>query len=158
MRHFHADGPPQRPSDGSAPLTDEDQAILARAAEAPKAVVVCTKADLPGFAVPDGLDAVAVSSVTGEGLDALTARICALFPEAEQPEAGELLLNARQEDAARRSAEALRSAAEGLRAGITPDAALSDVEAALAALGELTGRNLRSDVLDAIFSRFCVGK
>ena len=41
---------------------------------------------------------------------------------------------------------------------MTPDAVLTDVEAALERLGELTGRAVREDVVDRIFSRFCVGK
>ena len=43
-------------------------------------------------------------------------------------------------------------------AGLTPDAVLTDVEEALAALGELIGKTVREDLVDTIFSRFCVGK
>ena len=49
-------------------------------------------------------------------------------------------------------------AREALRAGVTPDAVLTEVEQALSALGELTGRTVREDITDRIFSRFCVGK
>lgn len=41
---------------------------------------------------------------------------------------------------------------------MTPDALLTDAEEAMAALGELTGRSVREDITDRIFSRFCVGK
>ena len=41
---------------------------------------------------------------------------------------------------------------------MTPDAVLVDVEGAMEALGELTGRSLREDVTARIFERFCVGK
>ena len=57
-----------------------------------------------------------------------------------------------------RAVEALRGAREALESGVAPDAALSDVEAAMAALGELTGRTVREDVTARIFERFCVGK
>ena len=40
----------------------------------------------------------------------------------------------------------------------TPDAVLTDTEEALAALGELTGKSIREDLVATIFSRFCVGK
>ena len=43
-------------------------------------------------------------------------------------------------------------------AAMTPDAVLTDVEGALEALAELTGRAVREDVVERIFSRFCVGK
>ena len=52
----------------------------------------------------------------------------------------------------------LRRAREALDAGLTPDAVLTDVESALSALGELTGRTLREDLVQNIFDRFCVGK
>ena len=45
-----------------------------------------------------------------------------------------------------------------LEAGVTPDALLTDVEEAMAALGELTGQNVRDDITGRIFARFCVGK
>ena len=54
--------------------------------------------------------------------------------------------------------EAVDRAREALEAGVTPDALLTDVEEALAALGELTGQSVREDVTDRIFQRFCVGK
>ena len=54
--------------------------------------------------------------------------------------------------------EAVRRARGALRAGVTPDALLTDVEEALEALGELTGQAVREDVTDRIFSKFCVGK
>ena len=52
---------------------------------------------------------------------------------------------------------ALRGA-EALGAGMPPDAVVADVEEALSALGELTGRTVREDVTARIFARFCVGK
>ena len=49
-------------------------------------------------------------------------------------------------------------AKDALDLGMTPDALLTAVEAALEALGELTGRTVREDITARIFSRFCVGK
>ena len=49
-------------------------------------------------------------------------------------------------------------AQEALSAALTPDAILTDAEEALAALGELTGKSIREDLVATIFSRFCVGK
>ena len=65
---------------------------------------------------------------------------------------------ARQAQAAQTALSALREAETGLLAGVTPDAVLTDVEGALEALAELTGRAVREDVVERIFSRFCVGK
>ena len=69
-----------------------------------------------------------------------------------------MLTNARQAQAAQTALAALREAETGLLAGVTPDAVLTDVEGALEALAELTGRAVREDVVERIFSRFCVGK
>ena len=55
-------------------------------------------------------------------------------------------------------AEELYGELSALTAGIPADAVFSDVEAALDALGALTGRSVQEDVTDRIFSRFCVGK
>jgi len=107
--------------------------------------------------LPEGLTVVELSAKTGEGLDRLGQEVAALFPDGGE-EAGSLLTNQRQADAARRGREAVCRARDCLKQGLTPDAALSDVEQALAALGELTGRSITEDVTDRIFSRFCVGK
>ena len=69
-----------------------------------------------------------------------------------------LLTDIRQEDAVRRTLEAVRRAREALSAGLTPDAVVTDIEDGLNALGELTGRTAREDIVERIFSRFCVGK
>lgn len=63
-----------------------------------------------------------------------------------------------QADAVARSLEAVRSARRALEDGMTPDAVLTDAEAALEALGELNGKRIREDLVQTIFSRFCVGK
>ena len=99
-----------------------------------------------------------VSSVTGQGLDKLEEAVAALFPAGDPGETGGLLTDQRQEDAVRRCLEALRRGREALEAGLTPDAALTDVEEALDAIGELTGRTAKEEIVSRIFSRFCVGK
>jgi len=154
-------------ADGSAPFTPEDAAALRLAADAPHWILIWSKADLragPQRTAPPAAPArapdavVSVSCVTGEGLDALAHAIAVLYPSASPAEAGSLLTDQRQEDAARRAREALCRAREALRAGLTPDAVLTDAEEALSAVGELTGRTAREDIVERIFSRFCVGK
>ena len=63
-----------------------------------------------------------------------------------------------EEEAARRALNGIIRAREALELGVTPDALLTDVEEALACVGELTGRAVREDITDRIFSKFCVGK
>ncbi len=144
--------------DGSTPYTREDAAILALAREkAAHVLSVRTKADLPACGA--GVEgAVAISAQTGAGLEELAAAIAQIFPTGGQEETGEVLTNLRQAQAAQRALEGVQAARQGQEAGMTPDAVLTDVERALAALGELTGRTVREDVTARIFERFCVGK
>ncbi|SBV91778.1 tRNA modification GTPase MnmE [uncultured Eubacteriales bacterium] len=150
--------------DGSVPITGEDAALLTEAMEYAPTILVLTKTDLwtedkgvsfKGITPPP---VVALSAKTGEGMENLAAAVAALFPLGVPEESGELLTNARQADASKRALEAVERAVEGQRLGVTPDAVLSDVECALASLGELTGRTVREDVTTRIFQRFCVGK
>ena len=99
-----------------------------------------------------------VSSVTGYGLDKLENAVAALFPAGDPGEAGSLLTDRRQEEAADRARAAVRRALEALENGLTPDAVLTDAEEALDAIGELTGRTAKEEIVGRIFSRFCVGK
>ena len=157
--------------DGSDAGEDPDRllaelALWEEAAQrCPRVVLVLTKADLPhgrdrGFFAHGERrpPVVRLSARTGEGLEALGAAVARLFPQGSGGEAGAMLTNARQAQAAQTALAALREAEAGLLAGVTPDAVLTDVEAALAALAELTGRAVREDVVERIFSRFCVGK
>ena len=101
---------------------------------------------------------VSVSAKTGAGMDELEHAVAALFPADEGAQAGALLTNARQAEAANRARSAVERGAEALAAGLSPDAVVADVEEAMSALGELTGRTVREDVTARIFERFCVGK
>lgn len=141
--------------DGSQPLTEEDRLAAEAARNAPHVIVVQNKCDLPQAMEADA--ALPVSAREGTGLDALEAAVAALCPAGETPP-GQILTNVRQTEAAGRAAAALQGAREALEGGLTPDAALSDVERAMNALGELTGRTLREDLTARIFERFCVGK
>ena len=80
-----------------------------------------------------------------------------LFPD-DTPCDGSLLTNARQAGAILRAKKSVDSAVQSLRAGMTPDAVLVDLESAMDALGEVTGRTMREDITNRIFERFCVGK
>ena len=153
--------------DGSVPPTAEDLAVLRLAAKSPRWIAVFSKCDLwdtktrsVGVIGQVGAPAasVSLSAVTGQGLDRLEAAVAALFPAGEAPDSGSLLTDQRQEEAARRARDAVRRAKEALDAGLTPDAILTDAEEALDALGELTGRTAKEEIVSRIFSRFCVGK
>ena len=152
--------------DGSVPLTDEDLEVLRLAAENPRWIAVFSKCDLWDtkahsvgiIGSPAPAASVTLSSVTGEGLGDLENAVAALFPAGDPKEAGSLLTDQRQEEAARRARDAVRRAKDALENGLTPDAVLTDAEEALDSLGELTGRTAKEAIVSRIFSRFCVGK
>ena len=146
--------------DGSKPLDAEDEAIIDLCLEHPNAIALVNKSDLGSCVEPSDLPFMAVIYVcakTGKGLDQLANMVDAMF-EGESPCDGSILTNARQYDAIRRAHEAMGSALKALKLGLTPDAVLTDVEAAMEAMGEVTGATVREDITARIFERFCVGK
>lgn len=146
--------------DGSKPLDAQDTAVLEAAACAEHRLVLINKSDLPQQVTADALngwECLTISAYEHSGLDALEQRISELFA-GQEPCAGHILTNARQAEAVARAAERLRGAELALQAGMSPDGVLSDVEEALSALGEVTGRRVSEDITGRIFERFCVGK
>ena len=148
--------------DGSKPLDAQDEEIIRLCAHCENAVALINKTDL-GRSIPDSQlpfdsdSILPICAKTGQGLDRLSAIIEAMFAN-ETPCDGSILTNARQADAIRRSYDAMLSALDGLSLGLTPDAVLTDVEEAMAAMGEVTGATVREDITARIFERFCVGK
>ena len=147
--------------DGSEPLTPEDRRAMEAAGTAKRRLAAVNKSDLPQVISPadlTGFDAVlSVSAKTGAGLEELSAQIAAWFGAGDACD-GSLLTNARQAEAVERALGHLASAQEAQAGQMTPDGILYDVEAAMEALAELTGRAMREDVTNRIFERFCVGK
>ncbi len=153
--------------DGTGGITEEDNEVLELAAKCEHWILAVSKADLlegqsPLIAhtqlpakQPDAC--LLLSSVAKDGLSPLEDAIRDLYPLGTS-EQGTLLTNPRQAEAVTRALHALQRAKAAYRAGLTPDAILTDTEDAISALGELSGKTLREDLVHAIFSRFCVGK
>lgn len=146
--------------DGSKPLTPEDEAAMDAALQAPEAIAILNKQDLPCVIDPCELPfsyVIPVSCAKQDGLDLLEQALDMVFDD-EAPCDGSILTNTRQADAIAKSRASIEAALSSLRLGMTPDAVLVDVEAAMEALGEATGRVVREDITNRIFERFCVGK
>ena len=146
--------------DGSKPLTREDEAAMDAALQAPDAIAILNKQDLPCVIDPCELPfsyVIPVSCAKQAGLDLLEQALDMVFDD-EAPCDGSILTNARQADAIAKSRASIEAARSSLRLGMTPDAVLVDVEAAMEALGEATGRVVREDITNRIFERFCVGQ
>jgi tRNA modification GTPase len=107
----------------------------------------------------NGSNKVFVSAKTGEGMDALHRALQAFLLSRKAALDDDLILrNSRQYDAVRQSADALVAAEHALKTGIPHEMVLLDLYQALAALDELTGDSVTDDILDRVFSRFCIGK
>lgn len=136
--------------DVSLGLTAEDEALVKRAS---RSLVIANKSDLPHSPI----EAVAVSALTGAGFDALREAILqAVTPEAI-PEAG-FITSIRHEALLRESTEALEAARQAVLLGIPHEMVLLDLYAALRPLDAITGATTADDILNRIFSTFCIGK
>ena len=147
--------------DGSRPLNEEDERAIRAALSAPRAIALLNKSDLPQCVQPSDLPfdlVVPISAKNGTGLDLLEQALDLAFPHESAPCDGGILTNARQSGALVRAGKAIDCVLSSMDAGMTPDAVLVDVESAMQALGEVTGRVVREDITNEIFSRFCVGK
>ena len=146
--------------DGSQKLTDDDRKIIDLCLEHEHAVALINKSDLGNKVEPSDLpfmQVIKISASTGEGLNLLADTVDTMFA-GNMPCDGSILTNARQYDACRRAYEAMLRALQGLKLSQTPDLVLTDVEAAMEAMGEVTGATVREDITERIFERFCVGK
>ncbi len=102
---------------------------------------------------------VEVSALTGEGIDGLRTRVRErALPGLEAMRDSSLVTNIRQEALLRRSKGALQRAAEAASAGIPHEMLLLDLYEALEPLDAVTGATTIEQVLDEIFSTFCIGK
>ena len=103
---------------------------------------------------------VRLSARTGQGTAQLVEEICRLlFRNISHAGAGQVGLGSeRQKDCAQAALEAVVHGLEVAEEGYTLDAVVQDVEEALESLGEITGEVTTEDILDTVFSRFCLGK
>jgi tRNA modification GTPase len=143
--------------DSSIALTPEDQALLDRARGQGKFLPVANKSDLPRQSAPAG--AVAVSALTGEGIaDLRRAILSAIAPHGRLEQEGGFITSLRHEQLLKETAEALRQARSAAQLGIPHEMLLLDLYAALRPLDAITGATTADDILNRIFSTFCIGK
>ena len=167
--------------DASEPLHVEDERLLAEFAAKKRILVrnkidLSVKLDLPGdFKVgraapcpPDGAHGVTrptttpvadVCSKTGAGLEQLKDAIKSLVWSGNiTAEMAQVTINSRHQDALRRGSESVRLALDALRADASLEFVALDLRQGIAAVGEIVGKTTTEDLLDSIFSQFCLGK
>jgi tRNA modification GTPase len=151
--------------DASSPLDEEDRKILERIKNK-RYLVVINKVDVVEKINEEeiknklGTDRhmVKISALKGEGLEKLEEAIYRETQEIFERGSDSLITNLRQKQLLENVKAHLEDAIRSLKEGMPVDMASIDLERALNLLDEVTGRSFREDLLDTIFSNFCVGK
>lgn len=150
---------------GDATVMNQDafalqaELLRKRVGEGPMILPVMNKIDLltdPAHTSAAGQ--LAVSAKTEQGLGQLRQRFVDFVHGMKQQEAGIVVTNARHVEALKQARTALLSAKQGVESGISGDMLATDLRAAQYHLGSITGKITPDDLLDSIFSRFCIGK
>jgi tRNA modification GTPase len=152
--------------DSSEPLQETDREILRETAARPS-IVVLNKIDLSPVADRTEVSALAggrtvlqTSAKKGSGIDALRRQFGRALEDSLSPHGteGPLVTNTRHLDLLRRVRISLDRAAASLARRQPLELAATDIREALSTLGELTGDTATEEILDRIFSQFCIGK
>src|SRR5436305_10879791 len=146
--------------DGSRQLSEEDRELL-KTAEDRRALVAANKADLAKvpLSLLDGLKMLHTSAVTGQGMDQLRAEILSAVSgqHAGEHETG-FLTNIRHQRLVQESLMGLFAAGEAVKSRIPHEMIMIDLYGALRPLDSITGETTADDILNLIFSSFCIGK
>jgi len=140
--------------DLSEALQAGDTALIERAKKQGRYIVVGNKSDLPALAqVPE--EFIAVSAVTGEGINLLREKI---IPASGHEQDSGFITSIRHEQLLRETLEALDHAQQATQNGLPHEMLLLDLYAGLRPLDAITGATTADDILNRIFSTFCIGK
>ncbi len=143
--------------DGTEGVHPEEETFLTDARWKERTVVVWNKADCRPGPPPPG--ALVLSAVTGEGFSRLEEEIVErAFGGTTASEGEPVIDSVRQKELLERCAAALDQVGSGIESGAPLDMISLDVQEALQALGEITGEVTPADILNNMFSKFCVGK
>ena len=152
--------------DASESLTDADTRFLSEFA-GKKRILVRNKTDLPvklelpptsSFQLPAS-NSVDVCCLSGQGIEALKDAIRDLVWSGEiKAEMLQVMINSRHQDALNRARAATQRTVDALRSNLSLELAALDLRIAVNAVGEIVGKTATEDLLDSIFSQFCIGK
>lgn len=148
--------------DGSVEPQPEDFAVLSHAIQF-RHIIAINKCDLPTApGIPGGLGhlspVVHLSAMTGAGLEKLSAAIMEAFGNVDSEEVGLLVTDSRHYDLLCRAECSLLQSLEALSEGASEELVLVGLHNSLRFLGEITGETTSEDILNQIFTTFCIGK
>ncbi|XEQ99578.1 tRNA modification GTPase MnmE [Sporomusa paucivorans] len=151
--------------DSSAPLSPEDRAVL-ELLPGKQAIVLINKSDLPARLETEEVEkytggrlVLKISVAREEGLAALEQAIVDMVYGGQvSPGEAAFVNNVRHSAALRAALERLNDAEATIEAGMPSDCIVVDLRAAWEKLGEVTGDTVGEDIIDQIFTQFCIGK
>jgi tRNA modification GTPase len=125
-------------------------------------IIVANKADTFNGQVPAMLtelsDSIAVAAKHKQGIDELKQKISSKFLQQHQLQEGKIISNARHYHGLRNANKALNDVLNGIGNNLPTEMIAFDVRNASHFLAEITGDISNNDILDSIFTRFCIGK
>ena len=142
--------------DSSRNLTDEDEEIF-KLLKPESSIILLTKSDLQptSYNLP-ATNSIKISTKTGEGIDELLAAIAKKVGAIDYE--SNFVRDEREADILRRAVKNLESARATIKSDVGIDFVAIDLRAALELFGEITGETVTEDVINEIFSKFCIGK
>jgi tRNA modification GTPase len=121
-------------------------------------ILVLNKSDLPEHSEWKSVQAIRISCVTGDGLSDLEAEVLSRIGKQNLRPENALAINMRHRDCLRRALEACDRARKTFDEKFSPECLSIDLNDALAAVGEVIGTVGVEQILDSVFSQFCIGK
>jgi tRNA modification GTPase len=146
LRLYMADRSSPKPRHFQERLRDSDE------------IVVLNKSDLPENSDWKDFQGLRISCLTGEGLPELQKEILNRITKQNLKPESAFAINARHRDCLRRALDSCDRAATSQVQGLSPEYAAIDVNEALRAVGEVIGLVDVEEILDSVFSQFCIGK
>lgn len=151
--------------DGSRELDTHDRLIIENIKNK-NVITIINKSDLPQLLSPHEMktilpfkDMLQISALFHRGIEDLKDRLASnILRGKHNTPAGILISNTRQKSALEKTYNSLKFVCEGFQNNLSPELVAVDLQAALYCLGELTGETTTEDILDTIFSSFCIGK
>jgi tRNA modification GTPase len=152
--------------DGSKPLTNEDKVIIDKNRDG-NIIAAINKIDLPPAweintmerLLPQRKKILKISAKFGAGLEELKNTIIDLSGSGDDKNTGSAMItNMRHKLAMEKAHKNIQAAKESIEGGMSPEFAAFDLREALDNLDEITGKKINDEILDKIFSSFCIGK
>ena len=142
--------------DSNSDYSVEDEEIFNQVKDK-KYIVIKTKTDLESKNTKHFDNEIEISSLTGNGIDKLKNKILELTKISNKSNSTVIITNERHKDALCRANESLKRAISNIDSD-SLDLVSIDIKQAYLDIGEITGNTTSEDIIDSIFSKFCLGK